>query len=111
MPTGIYSVLSWVLIIGVFYIFLILPEKKRQKSMKNMINSLKIGDKILTKGGIFGRIVSTSEDSVVIESGPDNTKLELAKVAIGNVIESANEAVKEYTEVTGESTESKEKSE
>lgn len=98
MPGGAYGILSWVLVIAVFYIFMILPEKKRQKNMKNMINSLKIGDRILTRGGIYGTIVTTSEDSVVIESGPDNVKLEMAKGSIGTVLESTNDVVEESTE-------------
>jgi preprotein translocase subunit YajC len=111
MGTGIYGILSWVLILAVFYIFLILPERKRQKSMRNMINSISVGDKILTRGGIYGRIISTTEDSIIIESGPDNVKLEMAKAAIGNVIERTNEAAEESTQAIEEPTESEEKSE
>lgn len=98
MQQGYYGPIIWVLVIVVFYIFMILPEKKRQKSMRNMINSLKVGDRILTRGGIYGRIVSTSEDSVVIESGPDLVKLEMAKASIGTVLESTREVVEDSTE-------------
>lgn len=95
MPSGVYSILSWVLVIAVFYIFLILPERKKQKNMKNMLDGLKIGDKVLTRGGIYGKIQSINEDSVVITTGPDEVKLEMTKLSIGTVIEREEEKEEE----------------
>jgi preprotein translocase subunit YajC len=118
MPTGSGGILSWVLIIGVFYVFLIMPERKKQKNMKSMINSVKAGDKIITRGGIYGTIFSLDEDKMVIVTGPEETKLEISKLSISSVIESkqdledeenAEEKIEEIagnTEVAEETTES-----
>lgn len=89
MPAGSGGILSWVLIIVVFYFFLIAPERKKQKNMRNMINSIKAGDKIITRGGIYGTIVSITDEAVVIASGPDETKVELSKMSIASVLETS----------------------
>lgn len=108
MPSGASGILSWVLIIAVFYFFLIMPERKKQKNMKTMISNVKAGDKIITRGGIYGTIVSLADDAMVISTGPDNVKIELSKLSISSVAEAnQNTDVNEITE----STESKENSE
>ena len=60
-----------VLIFGIFYFLLIRPQRKRQKEHQQLVEELKRGDKVITAGGIYGVIESTSEDSIVIkvESG------------------------------------------
>lgn len=94
-PTVLYQILMWGLIIGFFFVFLILPEKKRQKNLKKMMDSLKVGDKVMTRGGVIGKIINVKEDSIIIESGPENTRIEMSKVAVGTVLESKEN----YTEV------------
>ncbi|TDT47620.1 preprotein translocase subunit YajC [Fonticella tunisiensis] len=91
-----YNLITWVLILGVFYVFMIVPEKKRQKKMREMMESLNIGDKILTRGGIYGTISSMDGDRIVIESGPDATRIEMAKSAVLTVI--SNDAGKNEEE-------------
>lgn len=93
MPAGSSGILSWVLIIVVFYFFLIAPERKKQKNMRNMINSVKAGDKIITRGGIYGTIVSINDDAMVIATGPDEVKMELSKMSIASVVESKEDTV------------------
>ena len=61
-------VLPFILMFGVFYFLLILPEKKRKKKYDAMIDELKVNDKIITRGGIIGRIVKLKDDSVIIET-------------------------------------------
>lgn len=82
-----YGWISWVLVFGVFYIFLIMPEQRKQKKLKSMLSGIKEGDRILTRGGILGRIVSMGEDRVIIESGPERTRLEMTKTAIYTVLD------------------------
>lgn len=94
-PTALYQILMWGLIIGFFFVFLILPEKKRQKNLKKMMDSLKVGDKVMTRGGVIGKIVNVKEDSIIIESGPENIRIEMSKVAVGTVLEGKEN----YTEV------------
>ena len=55
------------LIIVFFYFFIIRPEKKRNKEMQNMLNSIQVADEVITNGGIIGRVLSVKEDTVLIE--------------------------------------------
>ena len=74
--------LSWGMIILIFlalYFFTIRPQNKRDKELRNLRNSLKPGDEIITIGGIYGKIVRVTDDRVVIMVGSEKTKLELAK--------------------------------
>ena len=62
----------------VFYIFIIMPQNKKQKQLKKILSKLTRGDKVLTTGGIIGTVVSQREDIVVIKIA-DNTKVEINK--------------------------------
>lgn len=70
-----------VLIIVIFYFFMIRPQQKKQKQMQNFRDSLTKGDKIVTIGGIHGKIVSTDETTFVIEV-EDGTKMRIDKGAV-----------------------------
>ena len=70
------------LMIAFFYFVLIRPNKKKEKAATEMRNQLEIGDEVATTGGIIGRVVSVRDDTILIESGADNTKLRVAKWAI-----------------------------
>ena len=76
--------LFMVVMLGVFYIFMIRPENKRKKELAKMRDELKVGDDITTIGGIFGTVCFVKEDTVVIETGADRVRVELAKWAIAN---------------------------
>lgn len=66
-----------VLIVAVFYFMLIRPQKKQQKAMKAMLDNLAVGDKIVTVGGIHGKIVKMKDDTVVLETGSGEAKATL----------------------------------
>lgn len=68
--------------IPLFYFLMIRPQKKKQKEEQNMRDSIQIGDEITTIGGIMGRVVTVKDDSLVIETGADRTKLRFQKWAI-----------------------------
>ena len=68
--------------IVIFYFLIIRPEKKRSKKMKEMLNNLEVADEVVTTGGIIGRVVSVKEDTVLIETGSDRTKIRVLKGAI-----------------------------
>lgn len=78
----ITQIVPLVLIVVVFYFFMIRPQMKKQKETKKYIESLKIGDKILTIGGIYGTIQKLNEDGTVIMAVEDGTKMKIAKSAI-----------------------------
>ena len=78
----IQLVLSMVVLFAVFYFFMIRPEKKRKKKIEEMRSSLGVGDPIVTIGGMKGKIVSMSDDSITFETGEDRVRIEVAKWAI-----------------------------
>lgn len=82
------SLLPWVAVLVVFYLLLILPEQKKQKKFKAMVESLNAGDEILTRSGIFGKIVNISDEYMIIESGAEKTRLKMTKVAVAQVVNS-----------------------
>lgn len=77
------SVIMIVIFIALMYFMLIRPQKKQQKKEKEMRENLQIGDEIVTIGGIFGRVVSLKEDSLVIESSGDRSKIQIQRSAVG----------------------------
>ena len=79
------SFLPLILIFVVMYFLMIRPQKKQQKKEQQMRNSLRVGDELTTIGGIKGRVLSVKEDSFVMETGNDRTKMQFEKWAIQNV--------------------------
>ena len=71
-----------VLMFVVFYFLLIRPQKKREKQVQEMRQAIEVGDEIVTIGGVHGKIVSLKEDSFVVESIVDKSKLKFARWAI-----------------------------
>ena len=77
-------IISLVVMVAVFYFFLFRPQKKREKEIKQLQDSLQIGDEIVTNGGIVGIVVSIKEDTVVIETGSDRSKVRIKRWAIAS---------------------------
>ncbi|MGN1136816.1 MAG: preprotein translocase subunit YajC [Oscillospiraceae bacterium] len=77
-----YSVVMLVVMILIFYFMLIRPQKKKEKEQKEMRDGLQIGDEVTTIGGITGIIVRKNEDTVVIETGGDRSKIRVKTWAI-----------------------------
>ncbi len=71
-----------VLMVVIFYFLIIRPEKKRNKEMQDMLNNIQVADEVITNGGIIGRVVSVKEDTILIETGSDRTKIRVVKNAI-----------------------------
>ncbi|MBQ8687273.1 MAG: preprotein translocase subunit YajC [Ruminococcus sp.] len=76
------SLIIMVLLFAVMYFILIRPQKKKEKEQKAMQNDLRIGDEVVTIGGIVGLVVKTTEDTVVIECGGDRSRIRMKKWAI-----------------------------
>jgi preprotein translocase subunit YajC len=88
----IMAVVTWAGLFAVFYFLLIRPQKKKDKKLKEMRESLSVGDKVTTIGGIIANVAKIEEDFVVLELGPNRTKVPFEKWAIGTV-ESKKESV------------------
>jgi len=70
-------------ILGLMYFMTIRPQRKKQKEEQAMRDNLSIGDEITTIGGIMGRVVTVKEDSIIIETGADRTKIRMLRTAVG----------------------------
>ena len=75
------SLLPLVLIIVVFYFFMIRPQVKRQKELKNYRNSLQKGEKVITTGGIYGKITDVKDMTVTVEIA-ENIRIKVDKSAV-----------------------------
>lgn len=76
------SLLMLVLMFGLMYLIVIRPQKKKEKEAKEMRDNLQIGDEVTTIGGITGIVVRKTEDTVVIETGGDRSKIRVKIWAI-----------------------------
>ena len=74
----IWSLLPFVFIFGIFYFLVILPQKRQQQQLKDMVAELKINDEVVTNGGIIGRIKEVRETSFIIQSA-EKSFLEVGK--------------------------------
>ena len=86
--TVIYYAVQFVpliLIFVIFYFMLIRPQRKKDKEAKKMLESLKVGDRICTIGGIYGTIVRIKDDVLTIEVGEQKTQMMIARWAVRSV--------------------------
>lgn len=93
MPEQFASLILPIGVLVVFYFLIIRPQQQRDKKIKEMRRNLKIGDDIITIGGICGRITKIKEDFITIEVKPDKMKLLVTKWAIGNVVSQGKDKV------------------
>lgn len=76
------SIIMLVVLLVVFYFFMVRPQKKQEKETANMRNNLQVGDEITTIGGIIGKIVSIKDETVVIETTQNCTKIRILRSAV-----------------------------
>ncbi|MGN0754647.1 MAG: preprotein translocase subunit YajC, partial [Aristaeellaceae bacterium] len=74
-----------ILIFVIFYFLLIRPQRKKDKEAKKMLDSLKVGDRICTIGGIYGTIVRIKDEVLTIEVGEQKNQMMIARWAVRNV--------------------------
>lgn len=90
MGAGANQLVMIVLMIAVFYFFMIRPQMKKQKELKKFREGLKAGDKIVTIGGIHGKILEIADSTVLIQS--EGTKLRIEKSAVSSAMEDTLQA-------------------
>ncbi|MDI9475769.1 MAG: preprotein translocase subunit YajC [Natronincolaceae bacterium] len=86
MPVQYVNLIFPLGVLVVFYFILIRPQQKKDKKIREMRGNLKVGDEIITIGGIYGKIIKIKDDIVTIEVGSDKTKLPTTRWAVGTVI-------------------------
>ena len=82
---GIATIVMLVAMVAIFYFFMYRPQKKQEKEANDMRNSLKVGHEITNIGGIIGKVVSIKEETCMIETGRDGTKIRILKSAVKSI--------------------------
>lgn len=80
-----FQMIMLVVFIGLMYFLLIKPQKKKEKEIKSMRDSISVGDEIVTIGGICGKVVKTKEDTIVIQVGADKVKFEMKRWSVSTI--------------------------
>lgn len=86
---------TWLIMLGVLIVFMLvmmIPQRKRDKKMKDMLASIKQGDRVRTIGGIYGTVTNIKDDVVTISVGPDKVRLVFARGAIATIEDAPVEA-------------------
>ena len=86
------SLIMIVLLVVMLIFFVYRPQKKQEKEKNDMMNSLSVGDEITTIGGIIGKIVSMKDETVLIETSRDCTRIRILRSAISRVDVKAEDA-------------------
>ncbi len=89
---SLFPILMLVVMFVAMYFLTIRPQKKAEKEANDMRNSLEVGDEITTIGGIIGKIVSIKEETCVIETSHERTKIRILKTAVSRVDVKAEDA-------------------
>jgi len=76
------QLVPFVLVIGIFYFIILLPMKRKQQKVQDFLDGLKVGDRIVTTGGIYGQITKLGDKSVQVQIA-DKIRVEIARSAIG----------------------------
>lgn len=71
-----------VIMMAFVYLIIIVPENKRKKKYREMLDSLKVNDEVMTKGGIIGKIINIQDNFVILQTGPDKIRIKLDKTGV-----------------------------
>ena len=82
---GLSFLFPTLLIIGIFYVVLIMPERKKQKAKQTMIDAMKKGDKVMTSSGIYGSVAQIQEEVVVLQVS-DGVRMRFNRAAIQTIL-------------------------
>jgi preprotein translocase subunit YajC len=74
--------IPFVLVLGIFYFIILLPMRKKQQKVQQFLESLKVGDRVITTGGIYGQVTRLSGETVQLQIA-DKLRIEVAKASIG----------------------------
>ena len=79
---GFLYFLPFAIILGIFYLLILIPMQRRQKKVQEFQDWLKVGDKIVTTGGIYGQITRVNDKSVQLQVA-DKVRIEIARASVG----------------------------
>jgi preprotein translocase subunit YajC len=81
-PSGLLAIAPYVIILGIFYFLILLPMNKRQKKVQEFQSSIKVGDKVITTGGMYGQVTRVNDKTVQVQVA-ERVRIEFARSAIG----------------------------
>ncbi len=93
MNSSVYTLVMMIFIIGIFWLILIRPQRKREKQVNAMRSAIKAGDKIVTIGGVKAKVLKAKEESLIIEAGP-NVRMEVMRWSVSQILEEGKGSVK-----------------
>ncbi|TDP58548.1 preprotein translocase subunit YajC [Aminicella lysinilytica] len=85
-----FQMLILVAFIILMYFLLVRPQKKKEKTVKAMRDAIRVGDEVITIGGICGKIVKTKDETLIIQVGADKLKFEVMRWAVSSVVSKSN---------------------
>jgi preprotein translocase subunit YajC len=77
-----FQLIPFVLVLGIFYFIILLPMRKKQQKVDTFLSALKVGDKVVTTGGVYGQLTRLGEKSVQLQIA-DKVRIEVARASIG----------------------------
>ena len=80
------SLVPFIIMLAVFYLIIFVPEGRRKKKFKTMLDGLKLNDEIITRGGILGKVVNIQDTAITVQTGPDRIKIKIEKNAVLKVL-------------------------
>lgn len=86
MAGGSTTIIMMVVLFVVMYFFMIRPQKKQEKQITDMRNSIMVGDEICTNGGIIGRVCSIKDDILTLEINKDRTHMKIYRWAVREIV-------------------------
>jgi preprotein translocase subunit YajC len=84
-PNMLAALLPFVLVFAIFYLLIIMPQRKKQKKHLDLVENLKPGDRIVTSAGIFGTVMGVQKDRIEVKIAA-NVKIEITKSAVGVIL-------------------------
>jgi preprotein translocase subunit YajC len=90
-PQGSFltALVPFILVFAIFYLLIIMPQRKKQKKHVELVNNLKAGDRIITTGGIYGTIMGVQKDRIELKIAA-NVKIDITKGAVGVILPSGS---------------------
>ena len=99
-PAVVQQLVIFAILLFAMWFLIMRPQKKKEKEINNMRNSLKQGDEIITIGGIYGKVMKVKDESIIIQVGVDKVKFEITKWAVSKVVNAAPDNSKKEVEET-----------
>jgi len=84
-PSMLTALLPFVLVFAIFYILIIMPQRRKQKKHQELVENLKPGDRVVTTAGIFGTVMGVQKDRIELKIAA-NVKIDITKSAVGVIL-------------------------